>query len=54
MNKLLIFLIFFLISCSTEIPKNKFDFYDTNISFEKFKIELEKYSKNNPYPNINN
>ena len=54
MNKILIFFMFFLISCSTEISKNKFDFFNTNISFEEFKIKLDEYAKKNPYPKINN
>ena len=53
MNRLLILLIFFLISCSVKIPKNKFE-YNTNISFDEFKEKLNEYAKNNPYPNINN
>ncbi len=45
---------FFLVSCSTKTTNEKFDFFDTNISFEEFKFKLDEYSKKNPYPNINN
>ena len=54
MNKIFFFFMFFLISCSTEMSKNEFDFFNTDISFEEFKIKLEEYAKNNPYPNIDN
>ena len=51
---LLIF--FFLIGCSSiqnEVNNNLIDFdYDENLSFEEFKIKLEVYAINNPYPNI--
>ena len=51
---LLIF--FFLIGCSSNqngINNNLIDFnYDENLSFEEFKIKLEAYAINNPYPNI--
>ncbi len=45
---------FFLISCSTKTSNDKFDFFNTNISFDEFKQKLEEYAKDNPYPNINN
>ena len=45
---------FFLISCSTKTSYEKFNFFDTNISFDEFKEKLDEYAKNNPYPNINN
>ena len=51
---LLIF--FFLIGCSSiqnEVNNNLIDFdYDENLSLEEFKIKLEVYAINNPYPNI--
>ena len=41
-------------SCSTQSPiKNDFIFKN-NMSFDEFKIKLEEYAKNNPYPNIDN
>ena len=54
MNKILCFLMFFLISCSSKISNDKFDFFNTNISFEEFKLKLDEYAKKNPYPKINN
>ena len=51
--------IFFLIilflfsSCSSNIYKKDFNF-SNDMSFDDFKLKLEEYSKNNPYPNIDN
>jgi len=53
MNKLLLIIIFFLTSCSSNARINNLDFSD-KMSFDEFKIKLEEYSKNNPYPNIDN
>lgn len=53
MNKLLILLIFFLTSCSSNSIRGDFDF-SNEISFEEFKIKLLEYAENNPYPNIDN
>ena len=53
------FLIFlFLLSCSSsqnEINSNnsKVNFSE-DLTLEQFKIKLEDYANNNPYPNINN
>ena len=52
MSRLLILAMFFLISCSSKPIKNSFDFYNTNLSFEEFKSQLEVYANENPYPNI--
>jgi len=48
--------LFFLLSCcssSKNISSNvsKIEF-SNNLSFEEFRIILEKYANNNPYPNI--
>ena len=51
MNKLLLVSIFFLASCSSYNVKNDINISD-QMSFEEFRIQLEKYSKNNPYPEI--
>ena len=40
-----------LFSCSSSKFKNDFEFSD-DITFDEFKLKLEKYSKDNPYPNI--
>tara|TARA_B100001778_G_C18455399_1_gene568666 strand:+ start:488 stop:661 length:174 start_codon:yes stop_codon:yes gene_type:complete len=54
------YLFFFLITvaCSSnqnEINKTSLDenFYNIS-SFEEFKLKLEEYANNNPYPNIDN
>ena len=57
MNRLI--LIFLLsVGCSYNQAENtnnllNLDFND-NLSFEEFKILLDEYASNNPYPNINN
>tara|TARA_Y100001958_G_scaffold139943_1_gene114221 strand:- start:43 stop:204 length:162 start_codon:yes stop_codon:yes gene_type:complete len=51
MRKFLIIIIFFLNSCNSKTVKNDFNFTE-DMSFEEFKIKLEEYAKNNPYPNI--
>jgi len=50
-NKLLILTMFLLLSCSSTVSKNDFDFSD-DMTFNEFKIKLDKYAENNPYPNI--
>ena len=57
MNRII--LIFFLISgCSYNQTENKNDLERINFSkeltFEEFKIKLDEYANNNPYPNIDN
>ena len=51
MSKFLFISIFFLASCSSYNVKNDINFTD-DMSFDEFKTKLEEYSKNNPYPNI--
>ena len=51
MIKIIIFVIFFLYSCSPNMSKNVFNFTD-EITFEEFEKKLDDYAKNNPYPNI--
>ena len=51
MNKLLILAMFLLSSCSSTVSKNDFNFTD-DMTFNEFKIKLDKYAENNPYPNI--
>ena len=57
MKKILI-IFFLLVSCATNQSQNKTNTsnftFSENMSFEQFKIKLEEYAKNNPYPNINN
>ncbi len=57
MKKILIIFIF-ISGCSTnknELSNNFFDIqYSENLSFEEFQIKLEEYTKNSPYPNIDN
>ena len=51
MNRFIIFLLFFLASCSSSIERNDFNISD-DMSFDEFRIKLEEYAINNPYPNI--
>ncbi len=51
MKKLLIFIIFTLISCSPITKKSDLNFSD-DISFEELKIKLIEYANNSSYPNI--
>ena len=51
MNKLLILLMILLYSCSSPVFRNDVKFPD-DITFEDFRVQLEEYSRNNPYPNI--
>ena len=51
MNKFLFLTIFLLASCSSYDVKNNINFSD-QMSFEEFRIQLEEYAKNNPYPKI--
>tara|TARA_B100001059_G_C17752989_1_gene538288 strand:+ start:640 stop:801 length:162 start_codon:yes stop_codon:yes gene_type:complete len=52
--KKILMVILFLTSCSSEkIIKNDFNF-DNKMSFNEFKIKLEEYANNSPYPNIDN
>lgn len=52
------YLIFFLLlsSCSSNQNELENKFFDINfnesLTFEEFKIKLEEYANNNPYPNI--
>tara|TARA_Y100000741_G_scaffold305762_1_gene248087 strand:- start:283 stop:444 length:162 start_codon:yes stop_codon:yes gene_type:complete len=51
MNKYLIAIIFFLISCTSNSSRNEFNFSD-EMSFDEFRLMLDEYAKNNPYPNV--
>jgi len=51
--KLLLIIIFFLTSCSSNESINNLNF-SNEMSFNEFKIKLEEYAKDNPYPNIDN
>ena len=51
MKYFLLTIILFLTACSKDMNRNDFNFSD-DMSFDEFKIKLEEYSKNNPYPNI--
>ena len=53
-----IFLIFFLLSGCTNNKTEKSNnlsniIFSDNLSFEEFKIKLDEYAINNPYPNLN-
>ena len=53
MKKITLILFIFLSSCSSNITKSNIDF-SKDMNFDEFKIQLDKYAKTNPYPNINN
>ena len=47
----LLMIIIFLTACSKNMISSDFNFSD-DMSFDEFKIKLEEYSKNSPYPKI--
>ena len=51
MNKFLLVIVLFLSSCTSNAIKNDFHFSD-EMNFEEFRIRLDEYARNNPYPNI--
>ena len=44
-------ILFLLASCTSSQKVDNLNFSD-DISFEEFKLKLENYALNNPYPNI--
>ena len=57
MNKILILIILLLQSCvSVENNKDTQNIinFSKNMSFNEFKLNLEKYAKESPYPDLNN
>ena len=52
MNKILLLIILFLFSCTTNMTEKKINFSD-EMTIEEFRIKIEAYAKNNPYPNMN-
>jgi hypothetical protein len=51
MNKLLLIIIFFLLSCTSNTTINDFNFSD-EMSFTEYASKLDDYAINSPYPNI--
>ena len=51
MSKFFLITIFFLASCSSYNVEKDINFSD-EMSFDEFRIQLEEYAKNNPYPKI--
>ena len=51
MKKLLLIVLFFLISCSSTSTIKSLKFSD-DMTFDEFKVKLEEYAKENPYPKI--
>ena len=52
MKKILVIILFFFVSCASSPSKNKLIFSD-EMTFEQFKLKLNEYVKNNPYPDVN-
>tara|TARA_A100001035_G_C27724428_1_gene473625 strand:- start:686 stop:859 length:174 start_codon:yes stop_codon:yes gene_type:complete len=56
--KYMLILLLLLNSCvikKNKVSNKQLDLnFNEEMTFEEFKIKLEEYSKNSPYPNINN
>jgi len=52
MKKILVIIIFFLVSCAPSSTKNELNFSD-EMTFEQFKLKLNEYVENNSYPDVN-
>ena len=52
MKKILVIILFFFVSCASSSKKNELTFSD-EMTFEQFKLKLNEYVKNNPYPDVN-
>ena len=56
--KKFLFIFLFLLSCSSSQNKINSNYLNMNFSedltLEQFRIKLQEYANNNPYPNINN
>ena len=55
MKRFLTLILFFLASCSSQNIVKDYDFnliYSNDMSFDEFRIKIEEYAKNSPYPNI--
>ena len=54
--KKILFIFFFLLSCSTNQNRTNSNYinmnFSENLTLEQFKTKLEEYAKNSPYPNI--
>ena len=51
MKKFLLIILFLLASCTSNSVKKEFNFTD-EMSFNQFKLMLDEYAMNNPYPEI--
>ena len=51
MKKFCLLIVIFLSSCSSNDIKNEY-FFSDEMNFEEFRIRLDEYARNNPYPNI--
>ena len=52
MKKILVIILFFFASCTSSPPKKELTF-SKEMTFEEFKLKLNEYVKNNPYPDVN-
>ena len=51
MKKILFFIFFIFTACAQNTIENDFSVSD-NMSLNEFKVKLEEYANNNPYPKI--
>ncbi len=52
MNKILVLIFFFMFSCTSNKEVKNSNFSD-EMNFDQFKLELDEYVKNKPFPNMN-
>ena len=55
MKKFLITVVIFISSCNTNSVNDNFKNdlnFSKDMTFDEFKLKLDEYTKNNPYPNI--
>ena len=53
MKKILVIIYIFFISCTHCLHQKKKLTFSDEMTFEQFKLKLNEYVKNNPYPNVN-
>ncbi len=53
MKKILVIILFFFMSCTSSSPKKNELTFSNEMTFDQFKLKLNEYVKNNPYPDVN-